>query len=125
MGLRVAFQCHHPKEEEETDDGEEARPHEEVVRFAFFPAEIDCKTETYGVEDQQLVRNVLQGVVQPETTAASQQMVLEAGKIVPDLPEDMRQEQHSGKQDGDFGSFSSLRLESRTNPTTSTAIYLL
>ena len=60
MGLRMAFYRHHPEKEKETGGGKEARSLEKIIRFALFPTEIDGKTETYGVEDEKLIRDIFQ-----------------------------------------------------------------
>lgn len=100
MGLRMAFYRHYPEKEKETSDGEEACPLEKIIRFALFPTEIDGKTETYGVENEQLIRDVFQQILQSETFVATHQVILEAREIVVDLPEDMRDDKQCGKQDG-------------------------
>ena len=86
MRLCVPFYGHYPEKEDKTRDGEDAGSLEEVVGFASLPAEVKGKTETYRIEDQQLIRKVFQQILHSETRVATQQVVLEAGEMVVDLP---------------------------------------
>ena len=60
--LRVTFQRHNPKEQDEARDGINTSPHENISRSSMTPAKKQRQAKTNGVEHQQLIRQIFQGM---------------------------------------------------------------
>lgn len=100
VGLGVPLEGHHPEEEQETGDGEDAGPFEQVSAFALFPAKPEGQGECHGIKHQQLVGDIFQGECPLELTVACDEVVAETREVVLHLPEQMGREEQQGEGGG-------------------------
>jgi len=98
MRFGMTLDGHRPEESKEADSGEAARPKKSVGGGTIFPTKPDGKRQAHRVADQKLKGKILQQILDFECRIPLKQMVLNARKIVVDLPQDVGNEENQRQE---------------------------